>query len=551
MSREQAWDAQIVTAAPDGRFSFSDLPLEPMSLSTNIKGYHPSPKNRSLDPIMPARLIGTVQKDVDDLLFLVDPGPLPRLDYRRLNREIHAERRQRQAGSLRVRRSRTRPAGECGPMAVSRENSPGHASPTSADFRSMIAGPRHRFVQCKAGAGALRTKFCFERPGQHGATWRRRTDNRLALDTGRLLGACGQGSADVIELRGGGEIQGKVITDPAKPDTVQVLLLKGKNPLTFQRKQILKVTPKVSPLDQYLVKKQQLSATAPAEYELGLWCEQHGLTDLARAHYEAAVAQDRMFEPAHKKLGHVQHGSQWFSPDELRQMQGLVKYKGRWVTEEARAKGEESAQLSATQSTWVRRIKMLRQAMVAGADDRRREAEAEMMQIHEVEAVYPLVKVLGGDTMAMRTILAHVLAAIPGKESNQALVDMLLAEPEDEVRHVVLDKVREHQEPGTVPQLVKALRSENVRVVNRAGWALGNLGAMAAVPALVAALLTTEERIEFPTSDSAGQAAIPGAQRRTQPRAHGHESQLAGLPDTAGRGARGRGLWRVYHALLL
>ncbi len=324
------------------------------------------------------------------------------------------------------------------------------------------------------------------------------------------LGACVQGSADVIELRGGGEIQGKVITDPAKPDTVQVLLLKGKNPLTFQRKQILKVTPKVSPLDQYLVKKQQLSATAPAEYELGLWCEQHGLTDLARAHYEAAVAQDRMFEPAHKKLGHVQHGSQWFSPDELRQMQGLVKYKGRWVTEEARAKGEESAQVSATQATWVRRIKMLRQAMVAGADDRRREAEAEMMQIHEVEAVYPLVRVLGGDTMAMRTILAHVLAAIPGKESNRALVDMLLAEPEDEVRHVVLDKIREHQQPGTVPQLVKALRSENVRVVNRAGWALGQLGAMAAVPALVAALLTTEERIEYAPSDSAGQA-VSGA----------------------------------------
>ena len=44
---------------------------------------------------------------------------------------------------------------------------------------------------------------------------------------------------------GGGEIQGKVIIDPKKPDTVQVLLLKGRNPLTFQSKQILKVIPKV------------------------------------------------------------------------------------------------------------------------------------------------------------------------------------------------------------------------------------------------------------------------------------------------------------------
>ena len=56
---------------------------------------------------------------------------------------------------------------------------------------------------------------------------------------------------------GGGEIQGKVITDPKKPDTVQVLLMKGRNPLTFQKKQILQVIPKASPLDTYLVKRKK------------------------------------------------------------------------------------------------------------------------------------------------------------------------------------------------------------------------------------------------------------------------------------------------------
>ncbi len=284
------------------------------------------------------------------------------------------------------------------------------------------------------------------------------------------LSVCARAAADIIELRGGGEIQGKVITDPHKHETVQVLLLTGKNPLTLQSKQILKVTPKASPLDEYLVKKQQLSATAPAEFEVGLWCEQNGLKDLARAHYEAAVERDRYFEPAHKKLGHVQRGSQWFSLDELRQMQGLVKYKGRWVTEEARAKREESAQLSASQTTWVRRIRLLRQAIVGGTSDRRREAEAEIMQIHDAEAVYPLLRVLGSDDVPMRTLLAHVLGTIPGKESNRALVDMLLVEPEDEVRNLVLDRIRENGDPGTIPQLVKGLRSENVRVINRAAW---------------------------------------------------------------------------------
>ena len=325
-----------------------------------------------------------------------------------------------------------------------------------------------------------------------------------------FVGAGVQAMSDTIELRGGGEIQGKVIIDPKKPDTVQVLLLKGRNPLTFESKQILKVIPKASPLDEYLARKQQLSATAPAEFELGLWCERNGLTDLARAHYATAIEHDKMFEPARRKLGHVQHDSQWLSPDELRQVQGLVKYKGRWVTEEARAKSEESAQLSAAQSTWARRIKMLRQAMVVGSEDRRREAEAELMQIREAEAVHPLVKVLGNDAAPLRSLLAHVLGAIPGKESNRALVDMLLAEPEDGVRNVILDRLKEHNEPGTIPQLVKALRSENVKVVNRAAWALGNLEAVASVPALVAALVTSEERIVIIPADAEAQGANTG-----------------------------------------
>ena len=208
-----------------------------------------------------------------------------------------------------------------------------------------------------------------------------------------------------------------------------------------------------------------------------------------------------------KKLGHVQHGSQWLSPDELRQVQGLVKYKGRWITEEARTKSEESAQLSAAQTSWVRRIKILRQAMVAGTEDRRREAEAELMQIREVEAVHPLVKVLGNDVATLRTLLAHVLGAIPGKESNRTLVDMLLAEPEDDVRNTILDRIREHDEQGTIPQLVKALRSENVKVVNRAAWALGNLQAVTSVPALVAALVSTEDRVVIGPTEAEAQAA--------------------------------------------
>jgi hypothetical protein len=324
-----------------------------------------------------------------------------------------------------------------------------------------------------------------------------------------VLAWCGAARPDVIVLRGGGEIQGKVIPDPKKPDTVHVLLLKGKNPLSFLKKQILQVIPRESPLDTYLVKREKVGPTAQAEYELGLWCEQNQLVDLAKVHYEAALGYDKAFEPAHKKLGHVEHDGQWLSRDELRQVQGLVKYKGKWVTEEERAKRDESAQVTAAQASWVRRIKLLRQAIANGSPDRRREAEHELMQITEPEAVLPLVRVLGRDEVPMRMLLAHVLGGIAGKESARALVNMVLAEPEDEVRSSVLERLKEREEPGIVPQLAKALGSENIKVVNRAAWTLGNLDAVTSVPKLVGSLISTEERIVMVPQEGAAQGTNP------------------------------------------
>jgi hypothetical protein len=301
--------------------------------------------------------------------------------------------------------------------------------------------------------------------------------------------------SDVIVLRGGGEIQGKVVVDPKTPQTVQVLLLKGRKPLTFQKAQILEVIRKPSALDEYLVKKAQLSATAQAEYELGLWCDANRLSDLAKVHYEAALGHDESFEPAHKKLGHIPHEGHWLSPDEIRQGQGLVKDHGQWITEEKKAKRDESAQAAASQATWLRRIKMLRFAVLSGPEDRRREAESELMHIQEPEAVGPLVKALGKDPTPLRVLMVQVLGQIPGKESSRALVNALLADTEDDVRIAVVERLRDRDEPEIVRQLVQALRSRDIRVLNRSAWALGQLGAVMAVPRLSGSLWSTEERL--------------------------------------------------------
>jgi hypothetical protein len=350
--------------------------------------------------------------------------------------------------------------------------------------------------------------------------------------------------ADIIELRGGGQIQGKVVPDPKNKDRVQVLLLQGRRPLSLQKGQILKVVPKASPLDDYVVKRAKAANTAEAQYELGYWCEQNRLTDLARLHYEQALGFDPDFEAAHQKLGHTRVDGSWLTRDELTAAQGLVKYKGRWVTADEKTKREDADKTTAAQGSWLRRIRMLRQALINGAEDRRREAEAQLMAIRDPDAVVPLVRVFGQDEAPRRILLAMVLSVIGGREATAALVQRVLDEPESEVRSVTFDYLKQRGDSGVAARFVRALGRADVPVINRAAWALGNLNAVESVPQLVAVLVTSEDRIVVPPLDGSGPMpplntpVAPGL----VPRAYSNFGVVATTPPAVSNGAIAAGM---------
>ena len=78
ISRQRAWDSIQVQLDEDGRFDVQGMPKETVSLTARLPGYHISPKNLSLDPLNPM-LIGRVDQDLTNLVFLLDRGPdLPR-----------------------------------------------------------------------------------------------------------------------------------------------------------------------------------------------------------------------------------------------------------------------------------------------------------------------------------------------------------------------------------------------------------------------------------------------------------------------------------------
>jgi protocatechuate 3,4-dioxygenase beta subunit len=80
IGRENAWDSQIIEVDPSGAFTAPGIPPELVTLHARADGYRMSNKNRSFEPLNAAYLTGLVQKDIDGLLVLLEPGSNQRFD---------------------------------------------------------------------------------------------------------------------------------------------------------------------------------------------------------------------------------------------------------------------------------------------------------------------------------------------------------------------------------------------------------------------------------------------------------------------------------------
>jgi len=325
--------------------------------------------------------------------------------------------------------------------------------------------------------------------------------------------------ADRIFVRNGGAIRGKAIVDEAHPDQYLVVGEKGKTPVVLKRDRVVRVEAEPGILDDYAMRRKAMGlapaakgpTAAQAEYDLGLWAEEHKLVDLAAVHYEGAARRDPAFGPAHQRLGHVEHEGKWLTPAELKAAQGYILYKGRWITPEEKDQRDAEATVTADQQSWMKRLGILRQAIANGPEARAIEAEAQLMQIREAAAVRPILRTFGSDEdPALRKVAARALGAIPGPESAAGLVARLLAEPDDEVRQATMDALARTREPAVIGKLVNGLKSPSTAVINRAAWALGNLNAVAAAPKLVPVLVSTEYQMVWVPQSNSTEVAFAG-----------------------------------------
>ena len=317
--------------------------------------------------------------------------------------------------------------------------------------------------------------------------------------------------ADRIHLRGGGEIQGVILKDADRPDEVIVQTERSSHPLIFEPAQVLEVVREAGPLDEYLAHRDEVEPIAQAQYDFALWCEENKLVGPAEIHFLKAVEIDPGFGLAQKKLGRVLHGGRWMTYDQRKVAQGLIKFKGKWISQAEKDKRDARAKLSSEQASWASRIKILRAKLLGDEPAQQSQAEAQLAAVRDPAAVPGLVYAFSGDSAAVRIRLGELLGAIPGAEATKALVALIVGEDDADVRQAMLEELGRRRDPDAPGLFVDHLKLNDPNSVGRAAWALATSQTASAVPRLVEALTQNEFRVVMTPVANPGGGGLGGS----------------------------------------
>lgn len=148
--------------------------------------------------------------------------------------------------------------------------------------------------------------------------------------------------ADVVYYRDGGTTEGYVVLETETEVWVEVDTGAGKATVKIPRANIVKIvrgdTAHTRLRSEYAKRIAEMrNPTAQDWFALGIWCES---TPLLRGEavicFNNAVAVDPAHTPSRLKLGHVLYEGVWMPYDDMMRARGYVKFRGEWMTVEAR-----------------------------------------------------------------------------------------------------------------------------------------------------------------------------------------------------------------------
>ena len=337
---------------------------------------------------------------------------------------------------------------------------------------------------------------------------------RLAALVVALLWIRHAAASEALVLSGGGQIDGQLV-DPAKRDAEQLTVRTPEGiRVTVERDQVAKLLRPSAAETEYRRVAPTYPDTVAGQWALAEWCKQQKLRNARQVHLKRVVELEPNHALARRALGYSQHAGRWMTQADIMTERGYVQHNDQWLLPQEIEISDKKRKDSLAKKQWLATLKRWREWL---NDDRRaEEAAAKLRAINDPYAVKAIRQHLKTEPVVqVREWYVEALARIGTPDALQALVQMALNDPMDEVRLSAVDLLVEKKQPEVVAMFIQALKSKDNAIINRSAYALGQLGNVAAVPALVDSLVTQHKFVV--TTGSPGISTTFGGQTPSGP----------------------------------
>ncbi|MBL8879260.1 MAG: hypothetical protein JNG88_09090 [Phycisphaerales bacterium] len=310
-------------------------------------------------------------------------------------------------------------------------------------------------------------------------------------------------SADVLQLKSGGTVEGEIVTSDAEKYVVRTTV----GIVTLPASAVESVEKSESPFQEYDRRRSACDESPGAQTELAQWCEDRGLAQERRQHLNRAIELDCDFDPARRELGFVRVGMMWVDGRQTRH----IPRKDKTTTSDAEnGTGKPSSVdssdrdndkvVAAVQSHWLRRFRAIRSNFLDSAQESvARRGRTQILDIRDPLAILPMAKILGGGNRYARSVLVESLATFSEDEATLNLAVIALLDGEESIRKQSLVELVRRNDGRVAAQFRKALASDNDEILRRAAVGLGLLRDAAAVGELIPELTARRWRaVEVP-----------------------------------------------------
>lgn len=301
-------------------------------------------------------------------------------------------------------------------------------------------------------------------------------------------------SADVLQLKSGGSIDGILLNPDESPRTKYVMRMEQGVEMTFAKSEVESHLPLSEALRLYRLNLSKMPATAEANWILAEWCNGKGLRTERELHLEATIQLDSDHEDARRALGYTRLRGEWKRREDFMRERGFVIHEGRWRLPQDVELDKQRREDDLASKRWTKDLKRWRRAL--GKNDP--EVIASIQAIEDPRAAKALAAALANEKqLPVQRLYVSALAKLPTHVATKALVRVVLGaipprirEPDLDMRDIALDGLDRHGRDLAIDAFIHSLGDPDNPTVNRAAVGLQRLSDPRAIRPLIDALVT-------------------------------------------------------------